>query len=354
MLNALVGDSKDLKPLKRLIIEKTEGNPFFIEEMVQVLLDNGALVSNGTVRITKPLNELKIPPTVQAILAARIDRLPGDQKDLLQTLAVAGKEFRLGLIRKVVAKSEQELDRMLSELQFAEFIYEQPAADDVEYTFKHALTHDVAYDSLLMERRRLLHGRIGAALESLFDNNVDEHVVELARHYARSSNPSKAVEYCLRSCEQCTERASYAEAVAHFETGYEMLQKLPDDDRRAELELDLRIAAGLAIGTTKGMASPEYRQSSGRAMELAQRPHINWEKSWLVLFTASAAALSLDIPRACEICTDMVARALLHGSSEQIGTAEVRAGSRELPLLCGAHGGLSTRPGLQLSVVRSG
>ena len=172
-----------------------------------MLLDNGALVSNGTVRITKPLNELKIPPTVQAILAARIDRLPGDQKDLLQTLAVAGKEFRLGLIRKVVAKSEQELDRMLSELQFAEFIYEQPAADDVEYTFKHALTHDVAYDSLLMERRRLLHGRIGAALESLFDNNVDEHVVELARHYARSSNPSKAVEYCLRSCEQCTERA---------------------------------------------------------------------------------------------------------------------------------------------------
>ncbi len=101
MLTALLGSEPDLAPLKRIIIEKTEGNPFFMEETVQVLLDEGALVRNGTTRLTKPLRELKIPPTVQAILAARIDRLPPDQKDLLQTLAVIGMEFELGLVRQV-------------------------------------------------------------------------------------------------------------------------------------------------------------------------------------------------------------------------------------------------------------
>src|SRR5208282_5927166 len=138
MLSALLGDGAEVRPLKRLIIEKTEGNPFFMEETVQVLLDEGALVRNGTVKLTKPLNELKIPPTVQAILAARIDRLAPDHKDLLQTLAVIGTEFKLGLVRKVAANSEPELEPMLAELQLGEFIYEQPASGDIEYIFKHA------------------------------------------------------------------------------------------------------------------------------------------------------------------------------------------------------------------------
>jgi predicted ATPase len=143
-------------------------------------------VRNGSVKLTKPLRELKIPPTVQAILAARIDRLAPEQKDLLQTLAVIGVEFKLGLVSKVAANSEQELEPMLSELQLGEFIHEQPAVGDVEYTFKHALTHDVAYNSVLNERRRLLYGRIGAALESTYADNLDDHVAELAHHYARS------------------------------------------------------------------------------------------------------------------------------------------------------------------------
>jgi predicted ATPase len=138
MLAALLGDGVEMAQLKRVIIEKTEGNPFFMEETVQVLLDEGALVRDGSsARLTKALGELKIPPTVQAILAARIDRLPADEKDLLQALAVIGREFPLSLIREVVAKSDDELNRMLSDLQLGEFIYEQPAMGDVEYTFKH-------------------------------------------------------------------------------------------------------------------------------------------------------------------------------------------------------------------------
>jgi len=272
MLTALLGDDKDLAPLKRLIIERTEGNPFFMEETVLVLFDDGALVRNGTLRLTKALNELKIPPTVQAILAARIDRLPADHKDLLQTLAIIGTEFRLGLVRKVAAKPGPELEPMLSELQLGEFIYEQPAVGDVVYTFKHALTHDVAYNSVLNERRRMLHGRIGPALESMYPDSLDDHVAELAHHYARSGNPVKAVDYCRRAVGQCAARGSSAEAAAQFKTGLEQLHKLPDDDRRAELELDYRNEAFGALFSIEGSASLEMEQSVARAVELCRRP----------------------------------------------------------------------------------
>src|SRR6202030_65659 len=192
MLTALLGGDTALQPLCRVIIDKTEGNPFYMEETVQVLLDEGALVRNGTLKLTKALGELKIPPTVQGILAARIDRLPADEKDLLQALAIMGKEFRLGLVKQVVGKPDAELQRMLSDLQLGEFIYEQPAFPDIEYTFKHALTQEVAYNSLLAERRKLLHERAGAALETMFAEQLEDHLSELAHHYGRSDNVPKA------------------------------------------------------------------------------------------------------------------------------------------------------------------
>jgi adenylate cyclase len=332
MLGALLGDGKELEPLKRLIIEKTEGNPFFMEETVQVLLDDGALVRNGSIKLTKPLRELKIPPTVQAILAARIDRLAPDHKDLLQTLAVVGTEFKLGLVRKVLdlqAGAElsstgrdttagrlsreitrEVLEEMLSELQLAEFIYEQPASGDVEYIFKHALTHDVAYHSMLNDRRRVLHERIGAALESTYAESLDDHVAELAHHYARGGNAAKAVKYCLHAVRRFTHLGSNGEALAHFETGIAQLYKLPDDDRRAELELDLRNAAGSSLGDTKGYGSFEAEQSAARAMELCRRPGINWEKTWMSLFQIFfVQQLRPDVCKAEAIASELVARA---------------------------------------------
>src|SRR6266849_452514 len=149
MLSALLGDGKDLIPLRRLIIERTEGTPFFLEELVQALFEDGVLQRNGAVKLARSLGQLKIPPTVQAILAARIDRLPADAKDLLQTLAVLGREFLLALVRRLLPTLDDELNRMLSDLKMAEFIYEQPATGDIEYIFKHALTQEVAYNSML-------------------------------------------------------------------------------------------------------------------------------------------------------------------------------------------------------------
>ena len=322
MLESLLGDSADLDPLKRLIIDKTEGNPFFMEEMVQVLLEDGALVRNGSVKLARPLSDLKIPPTVQAILASRIDRLPANQKDLLQTLAVIGMEFRFSLIRKVVAKREEELERILSALQLGEFIYEQPSLGEVEYTFKHALTHDVAYSSLLIERRRVLHDQIGAAFESLYGDDLDDRLPELAHHFARSDNQGKALEYCLRVVQQCVSRGSLLDAVAHFETGLELIKKLPESDWRAEMELDLRIAVDLALATTKGWAAPQYRDSSARQMALCKRPGLNWEKTWLALITVCYAEMNLpNMRRSCEIGAELVALAEEHSSAEHLGGA---------------------------------
>ncbi len=331
MLSALLDDGVELDALKRLIVERTEGNPFFMEETVQVLFDDGALVRNRSVKLTKLLRELKIPPRVQDILAARIDRLTPDHKELLQTLAVTGMEFKLRLVSKVAAKPGSELEQMLSQLQLGEFIYEQPTVGDIEYVFKHALTHDVAYKSLLNERRQQLHERIGTALESIYADSLDDHLAELAHHYARSSNPGKGVEYCLRAVRQSVDRGSNAEALALFETGLELLQKLPDNDQRAELELDLRNAALQALRTIKGWSSLEAEQSSARAILLCQRPGINWEKTFLALHGVFIVhATRPDLRKACEIATELMARAEEHGSAEHIAFAAAMLGAARM------------------------
>jgi class 3 adenylate cyclase/predicted ATPase len=270
MLSALLGDNAELVPLKRVIIEKTEGNPFFMEETVQVLLDEGALVRNGVTHLTRPISELKIPPTVQGILAARIDRLPHDAKDLLQTLSVVGREFPLSLIRAVLPKADEELARMLNELQIGEFIYEQPAVGDSEYIFKHALTQEVSYNSVLLERRKQLHERIGAAIEALYANSIEDHLDELAHHYSRSGNVPKALEYHERAGRQALQRSAYTDAMRALTAALELLMRLPESPERDQRELGLQTTLGPVLMITKGWAAPETERVYLRAQELAE------------------------------------------------------------------------------------
>jgi predicted ATPase len=265
---------------------------------------------NGVVRLTRSADELAIPSTVQAIITARIDRLPDGQKDLLQTLSVIGTEFRLAVVRKLTKLPDQELDQRFAALQLSEFVYEQPASGDVEYIFKHVLTRDVAYNSVLKERRRLLHERTGVALKSLYAGSLDDHLARLAHHYARSGNPSKAVEYCLRACRQCVERVSYADAVAHFEAGLARLQELPDDARRAKLELDLRIESHGALTVIRGYGSRESEESASRALELCRRPGTDWKDLWLALRALFRSAIvHPELRKAHEIAAELLALA---------------------------------------------
>ena len=252
MLHALLGGDASLQSLKRLIIEKTQGNPFFMEEIVRALVEQGVLVRNGATRLTKPLTEIHIPPTVHGILASRIDALPVSEKGLLQTLAVIGKDFPLNLVRQITTSPDDWLEPMLKDLQASEFIYEQPASGEAEYTFKHALTQEVAYNSVLMERRRLLHERTGEAIEELFKNRIDDHLAELAHHYSRSANTRKAVEYLFRAGRQAAARSAYPEAAMRLSSALEFLKHLPDDTERARQELSVQSVLGLSLSNAKG------------------------------------------------------------------------------------------------------
>jgi class 3 adenylate cyclase len=223
MLLALLEDGRDLTALKRLIIEKTGGNPFFIEEIVQSLFEQGALIRNGSIKLAKSLNTIQIPSTVQAVLSSRIDRLPPDQKDLLQTLAVIGKEFPFRLVREVSEKTDHELERLFAELQIAEFIYEQPAISDVGYIFKHALSQQVAAGSALLERRRVLHERVALVLEAQFPEMVETQPELIAFHFTEAGLGTQAIQYWQRAGERALQRWANLEALSHLRQGVELL-----------------------------------------------------------------------------------------------------------------------------------
>jgi tetratricopeptide (TPR) repeat protein len=271
ILSALLGDAAELIPLKRRIIQTTEGNPFFLEEMVQELFEEGTLHRNGVVKVTRSLPQVHVPPTVQGILASRVDRLPQSEKEFLQTVAVLGREFSLSLARQVTAKADEELEQMLANLQVREFIYEQPAFPEVEYTFKHALTQEVAYNSVLNERRRILHERAGAALEHLFGGRLEEHVHELARHYERSSNVDKAVHYLALAAHRNGRQGLLAEGIEQTERALRLIEALPETRERVETELDLLTTLVAVTGFKKGYASPEVVELIERAATVSRR-----------------------------------------------------------------------------------
>src|SRR5262245_48443315 len=239
-LHALLGDDPSLAALTPLLIARTEGNPFFLEESVRTLVETGGLVGEaGAYRLARPLEVLQVPATVHAVLAARIDRLPPEEKRLLQTAAVIGTEVSLALLRAIADLPEAALHQGLTHLQAAEFLYETRLFPEPEYTFKHALTHEVAYNSLLLERRRRLHTRLVEAIEALAPERAAEQVERLAHHALRGEIWDKAVTYCQQAGTRAYDRAAFREAVASFE---QALAHLPEDGHARGLAIDLRLA----------------------------------------------------------------------------------------------------------------
>jgi class 3 adenylate cyclase len=218
LLDALVGTDAALASLKRLLIERTEANPLFLEESVRSLVETGALVGEpGDYRFTQPMEQLKIPTTVQAILAARIDRLTPEAKRLLQAAAVIGKDGALPLLLAIADAPEHEVRAELTQLQGAEFLYEVRLFPDLEYTFKHALTHEVAYQGLLQDRRRDLHARITEAIERLAAERIAEQSERLAHHALRGELWEKAVSYLRQAGLRAMARGAHREAVPYLE-----------------------------------------------------------------------------------------------------------------------------------------
>ncbi len=319
MLDALLGESAEaasaaaangashadqatLAELKRFIIDKTDCNPLFMEEMVRTLFERGALRRDGRLEIALPLDEIRIPPTVNGILAARIDRLPPEQKELLQTLAVIGKEFTLSLVAQVAPPAfTARLDPMMADLQARDFVYEEPQPGESKYCFKHALTQEVAYGSLLSERRKLLHERIAQAIEERCSDCVEDLVSALAHHYSRSGNTAKAVECLGHAGRQSAGRAAYGEAVERVSEGLALLRMLPATPERHRRELAMQTALGQYLIPQKGVAAEEVRIALERARELAVEYGDEREIFWIVYGLQFHYLVRLELKTALEI-----------------------------------------------------
>jgi tetratricopeptide (TPR) repeat protein len=275
LLQALLGDDLSLVPLKLLLIARTEGNPFFLEESVRTLVETGLLVGEpGLYRLDKSFESLQVPATVQAVLAARIDRLPPEEKRLLQTAAVIGTEVPLLLLQAIAELPEATVHPGLAHLQAAEFLYETRLFPEQVYTFKHALTHEVAYSSLLLERRRVLHGRIVEALETVSPERGAEQVERLAHHALRGEVWDKALAYCRQAGEKSMAGSAYREAVGAFEQALSVLAHLPETRDTREQAIDLRFALRTAL-----------------------TPSGDWGRILVYLREAEAFAETLDDPR---------------------------------------------------------
>jgi tetratricopeptide (TPR) repeat protein len=270
VLHALLGDDPSLAPLKPLLIARTEGNPFFLDESVRTLVETGVLSGEpGAYQLAQALPTIQVPATVQAVLAARIDRLPAEEKRLLQTAAVIGTEVPLPLLRAMAELPEAALHGGLAHLQAAEFLYETRLFPNHAYTFKHALTHEVAYRSLLQERRRALHARIVEALEAIGGDRVADQVERLAHHALRGEVWDKAVAYCRQAGEKALARSAHREAVESFEQALSALLHLPEQRDTREQAIDLRLALRTALAPIGGFGRAMAYLREGESLAMA-------------------------------------------------------------------------------------
>ena len=247
-LDALLGKDPDLAPLKQLLVKR--GNPFFLEETVRTLVETQALDGRrGEYRLTQPVPALQIPATVQAVLAERIDRLAAEDKRLLQTASVIGKDVPVALLEVIAETDEMPMRAGLARLQAAEFLYEVQLSREEEYTFKHSLTHEVAYEELVPERRRELHARIVDAIETLHRDRLGEQIERLALHALRGKLREKAVHYLRGAGLKAAARSAPQEARGWYEQAVGVLEALPENQSTLEQAFEIRLELRSVLAT---------------------------------------------------------------------------------------------------------
>ena len=247
-------------PLVPRILATAEGNPFFLEELARTVVEQGAEAAVSSV-----------PETIQAVLLARLDRLPATAKSLLQAAAVIGKDVALPLLQSITERSEESLQQDLAHLQAAEFLYETSLVPEPHYTFKHVLTQEVTYQSLLRRTRQQYHARIAQVLEAQFPMVALAQPELLAQHYTEAGLSEQAIPYWQQAGQQASNRSAHLEAISHFTAGIELLQTLPETPERLQHALTLHIALGSALIVTKGHAAPEVEHVYTQARALCQQ-----------------------------------------------------------------------------------
>jgi len=270
LLGELLGEHPSLNGLPDLIQERTAGNPFFIEEVVRALAESGNLEGKrGDYRLVRPVDQATVPPTVNAILAARIDRLAETEKSLLQSAAVIGREFSEPVLTRAAALPGAELEPALRTLIAAEFLFEQELYPDVVYAFKHPLTQEVAYRSQLGARRAAVHRRVAEALEELYPDKLDERAALLAQHWEAAGDALAAARWSARAAVWAGLN-DVGEAVRHWRKVSELVEALPDSDEASALALAARLAR-LEYGWRLGISEQEATAHYEAGRELAER-----------------------------------------------------------------------------------
>ena len=266
-------------PLTQLLMARTQGNPFFLEESVRTLVETGVLVGErGSIVSTKPLDTLQVPATVQALLAARIDRLPPEDKRLLQTAAAIGMRFPGRCCRPLPNMPTRCYTAAWRSFRRRSFSMRRACFLSAPIP-KHALTHEVAYGSLLHEQRRVLHARIVAALEALRGDRRDDQVERLAQHALRGEAWDKALAYRRQAGDKAQTRSAYREAVVFYEQALVALEHVPDSRAATEQAIDLRLSLRTALdplrekplsGCSTTCAAPRPPRSNARRSPAAR------------------------------------------------------------------------------------
>jgi class 3 adenylate cyclase/tetratricopeptide (TPR) repeat protein len=242
LLQVLLGSDPNLTTLRSFVVERASGNPFFAEEIVRSLVDTGVLEgARGNYRLARPFSSVEVPPTVQAVLAARIDALPAPEKRLLQEAAVIGYDVPLALLHAICGLTEDELGGLLGDLQDAEFLYAAQLFPDLQYRFKHSFTHDVTYGGVLRDRRRDIHAHVVDAIEKLYADRLGEQVERLAHHAFRGELKEKAVHYLWQAGAKAAARSALADARTWFEQALDVLQLLPESQAAMEQAFEIRL-----------------------------------------------------------------------------------------------------------------
>jgi DNA-binding SARP family transcriptional activator/predicted ATPase len=271
LLQTLLGDGSEHSTLSRRLIERTGRTPLFLEESVRALADTGALVGQkGAYQITRAIDTFEIPSTVHAVLASRIDRLSVQQKSLLQMAAVIGHEFSIDLLQQIADLDRERLLDLLADLQAAEFLYQTRLLPRQQYTFKHALTHRVAYASVLKERRRSMHVRLVDVIEQLYAQRLEEHVERLAHHAIAGELWDKAVHYLYQSAGKALQQFAYQQAVDHLIKGLEIIRTLPRSPALLRQELEYQKVLGVTMMAAKGWAAKEVLDAYTQARTLCE------------------------------------------------------------------------------------
>jgi class 3 adenylate cyclase/tetratricopeptide (TPR) repeat protein len=257
MMGSLLKTQTIPPELRRFIQEKVEGNPFYLEEIINALIDSGTLArDNGTWKLTRSIVESEIPSTIQGVITARLDRLEKEMKQILQEASVIGRGFLYKIIKEITQLRGQ-LDRCLSGLERLDLIRMKSLEPDLEYIFKHALTQEVVYNGLLKKERREIHERTALVMEKLFGDRLSEFFETLAFHFAQGQSVNKAVDYLMKSGEKSLKRYAVEESHQYFKEGFELLSNKRGRTKEEEtLLIDLLIKWGLVFyyrGDFKGI-----------------------------------------------------------------------------------------------------